>query len=180
MTLLVLGTDCAIARALQSSAPIASMSAAEDAVSDRRPDEIAIIALPAPAGPIGALSPEAFAALTADTVTFAIAMSRRATQLGHPVRIAIVCSADAVYPDHLDGARSIVGAGLAMLAEVAAALPNITINTIAVADDVPAKEVAAMTRFVLSGQAPSLNGTTIRLDGGRDAVLVAETRAEGD
>lgn len=180
MTLLVLGTDCAIARALQSSAPIASLSAAEDAMSDQRPDEIAIIALPAPAGPIGALSPEAFAALTADTVTFAIAMSKRATQLEHPVRIAIVCPADAVYPDHLDGARSIVGAGLTMLAEVAAALPNITINTIAVADDVSAEEVAALTRFVLSGQTPSLNGTTIRLDGGRDAVLVAETRAEGD
>jgi hypothetical protein len=67
-----------------------------------------------------------------------------------------------------------------MLAEVAAALPTITINTIAVADDVPVEEVAALTRFVLAGQAPSLNGTTIRLDGGRDAVLVAETRAEGD
>ena len=73
-----------------------------------------------------------------------------------------------------------IGAGLTMLVEVAAAMSTVTINAIAVADDVPAEEVAAMTRFVLSGQTPSLTGTTIRLDGGRDAVLAAETRAEGD
>ncbi|MGI9187396.1 MAG: hypothetical protein ACR2J9_07770, partial [Gaiellales bacterium] len=70
-------------------------------------------------------------------------------------------------------------AGLTMLAEVSAQLPTVTINAIAVADDVPAEEVAALTRFVLSGQTPSLNGTTMRLDGGHDAVLAAETRAEG-
>jgi hypothetical protein len=73
-----------------------------------------------------------------------------------------------------------VAAGLTMLTEVAADLPTLTINTIAVADDVPAAEVAALARHILSGVTPSLNGATIRLDGGRDAVLAAETRAEGD
>jgi hypothetical protein len=180
MTLLTVGTDCAIARALDDAAPLAQLEAATTTILAERPDQIAIVALPAPAGPIGAMATDRFAALTETTVTLAIGTAKVAAQLEHPVHIAIVCPADAIHPDHLDGARSVIGAGLAMLVEVAAALPTITINAIAVADDVPAEEVAAMTRFVLSGQTPSLNGTTIRLDGGRDAVLAAETRAEGD
>jgi hypothetical protein len=180
MTMLVLGTDGAIARALRDATPVNRSTEAEQAIVTERPEQIAIVALPASVGPVGELTPAQFAELTTDTVTLAIEATKAASQLEHPVRIAIVCPADAVYPNHLDGARSVVGAGLTMLAEVAAALPTITINTIAVADDVPAEEVEAMTRFVLSGQTPSLNGTTIRLDGGRDAVLTAETRAEGD
>ena len=180
MTLLVVGTDCAVSRALHDAAPVDRLDAATAAVLAEQPDQIAIVALLSPAGPIGALAPAAFGALVDATVTFAMMVTKVSAQLGAPVRIAIVCPADAMHPDHLDGARSVVGAGLTMLAEVAAALPTITINTIAVADDVPAEEVAAFARFVLSGQTPSLNGTTIRLDGGRDAVLAAETRAEGD
>jgi hypothetical protein len=177
---LVLGTDCAVARALADAAPAADPAVAVAAVADRRPARIAIIALPASVGPIGALPTETLAELVDATVTLALGVTREAAGLGSPVRIAIVCPADAVHPDHLDGARSVIGAGLTMLVEVAAALPTITINAIAVADDVPAEEVAALTRFVLSGETPSLNGTTIRLDGGRDAVLAAQTRAEGD
>ena len=180
MTLLTVGNDCAIARALDDVAPIGQLEAATSAILAQRPDQIAIVAVPAPAGPIGAMTTDEFAKLTETTVTLAIGAAKAAAQLEQPVRITIVCPADAVHADHLDGARSVIGAGLTMLVEVAAALPTITINAIAVADDVPAEEVAAMTRFVLSGQAPSLNGTTIRLDGGRDAVLAAETRVEGD
>ena len=180
MTLLTVGTDGAITRALNDAAPLGHVDAATTAILAERPDQIAIIGLSAPAGPIGAMTTDSFAALTGTTVTLAIGATKAAAQLEHPVRIAIVCPADAIHPDHLDGARSVIGAGLTMLVEVAAAMSTVTINAIAVADDVPAEEVAAMTRFVLSGQTPSLNGTTIRLDGGRDAVLAAETRAEGD
>jgi hypothetical protein len=180
MTQLVVGTDGPVARALHAAEPIALADAASTAITERRPSELAIVALPPPAGTIGAISTHDFATLTESTVTLAMAATRAAAQLAAPVRVVILCPADAVHPDHLDGARSVIGAGLTMLAEVAADLPTITINTIAVADDVPAEEVAALTRFVLSGQTPSLNGTTIRLDGGRDAVLAAETRAEGD
>jgi len=66
----------------------------------------------------------------------------------------------------------------AAVAEVAAATPGLAANVIAVADDVPPEEVAEAVRFALAQ--PSLNGATIRLDGGRDAALAAETRAEGD
>ena len=180
MTLLVVGTDCAVSRALHDAEPVARLDAAASAIRAQRPDAIALIALPAGAGPIGELSTDALAGLVHDTVTFALGVARLAAQGETPVRIVIVCPADAIHPDHLDGARSVVGAGLTMLVEVSAALPGITINAIAVADDVPAEEVAALSQFVLSGQTPSLNGTTIRLDGGRDAVLTAETRAEGD
>lgn len=180
MTRLVLGTDCTVSRALLDAEPVARLDAATSALLEQRPDEIALIALPASPGPIGELPTDALAELAHDTVTLALGVARLAAQGETPVRIAVVCPADAVHPDHLDGARSVVGAGLTMLVEVAAALPTITINAIAVADDVPADEVAALTRFVLSGQTPSLNGTIIRLDGGRDAVLAAETRAEGD
>ena len=180
MTLLVVGTDGAVARALQNAEPVATAEAAAAAIVAQQPDQIAMIALPSPVGAIGALSTDDFAALVDTTVTLALIVAKSAAQLAQPVRLVIVCPADAIHPDHLDGARSVIGAGLTMLVEVAAALPTITINAIAVADDVSAEEVTAMTRFVLSGQTPSLNGTTIRLDGGRDAVLAAETRAEGD
>lgn len=180
MNLLVVGTDCAVARSLAASAPVAVLATAVSAVRERRPDAIAIVALPAPVGPIGALAPTAFAELAGATVTLAVAVAQAAAQSEQPVRIVIVCPADGILPDHLDGARSVVAAGLTMLTEVAAALPILTINTLAVADDVPAAEVAAFAHHLLSGVTPSLNGATIRLDGGRDAVLAAETRAEGD
>lgn len=178
--MLVLGTTGAIARALAEDAPVADPTLAVAAVAGHRPDRIAVIALPESVGSIGALPTGTFAELVDSTVALGLGVTREAARLGTPVRIVIVCPAGALHPDHLDGARSVLGAGLTMLVEVAAALPTITINAIAVADDVPADEVAALTRFVLSGATPSLNGTTIRLDGGRDAVLAAETRAEGD
>lgn len=180
MTLLVVGTDGAVARALRDDAPPATAADAAAAVERERPSQLAIIALPASAGPVGALADDAFAALIDATVTCALAAATAAARLGLPMRIAIVTSSDGVLPDHLDGARSVAAAGLAMLAEVAAAADGLTANAIAVADDVPVAEVAAVVRFALSDEAPSLNGATIRLDGGRDAVLAAETRTEGD
>ncbi|MGI9117285.1 MAG: hypothetical protein ACR2JV_06585 [Gaiellales bacterium] len=174
MSLLVVGHDGPVARALHDGAP-----AGPDAVAETLPEALAIVALPASAGSIGALDTSAFAELADATVTMAIAAATQAAALGTPVRIALLCPADGLHPDHLDGARSVVAAGLTMLTEVAAALPGITMNTIAVADDVPAAEVAEVARLALSGVATSLNGATIRLDGGRDAVLAAETRAEG-
>ena len=135
---------------------------------------------PAVPNPCLGLSSRDFAELAAGTVTLAVMIAQQAALLAQPVRIVLICPADGVLPDHLDGARSVVAAGLTMLTEVAADLPTLTINTIAVADDIPAAEVAALARHILSGVTPSLNGATIRLDGGRDAVLAAETRAEGD
>ena len=180
MTFLVVGIDCPVARALHDSEPVARLGAAAGAILEQRPDQIAIVALAAPIGPVGAAAPAALAELAGRTITLAVVVAKLAAQLEQPVRIAILSPADGVIPDHHDGARSVVAAGLTMLTEVASALPLITINTIAVADDVPPQEVAALTRFVLSGATPSLNGATIRLDGGRDAVLAFETRAEGD
>ena len=180
MSLLVIGTDGAVAQTLGSAAPLSGVDEAVLAVQELRPDAVAVVALPASAGPIGALAPAAFAELAAGTVTLAVMIAQQAALLAQPVRIVLICPADGVLPDHLDGARSVVAAGLTMLTEVAADLPTLTINTIAVADDVPAAEVAVLARHILSGVTPSLNGATIRLDGGRDAVLATETRAEGD
>ena len=180
MSLLVVGTDGPVAQALGSAAPLSGVGEAVLAVQEQRPDAVAVVALPASAGPIGALAPPDFAELAAGTVTLAVMIAQQAALLAQPVRIVLICPADGVLPDHLDGARSVVASGLTMLTEVAADLPTLTINTIAVADDVPAAEVAALARHILSGVTPSLNGATIRLDGGRDAVLAAETRAEGD
>ena len=131
------------------------------------PDGLVIVALPPSAGPIGAMATDAFADLIAGTLTPAIAALRDA-----PGRAVIVCPACAGLPDHRDGARSVVAAGLAMLGEVAPA------NVVAVADDVPVDDIAAAVRFALS--TPSLVGAMIRLDGGRDAALAVETRSEGD
>ena len=131
------------------------------------PDGLVIVALPPSAGPIGAMPTDTLADLIAGTLTLAIEALRE--ERG---RAVIVCPASAVVPDHRDGARSVVAAGLAMLGEVAPA------NVVAVADDVPIDEIAAAVRFALS--TPSLVGAMIRLDGGRDAALAVETRSEGD
>ena len=131
------------------------------------PDGLVIVALPPPAGPVGALATDDLAALIDAVLTPAYAALRE-----HTGPAVIVCPAGSVLPDHRDGARSVVGAGLAMLGEVALA------NVVAVADDVPVDEIAATVRLALS--TPSMRGATIRLDGGRDAVLAAETRSEGD
>lgn len=162
----VIGTDGPVARALREQPPAGARA------------ELVVVALPAPAGPVGALPSGDLAALVDATLTPAITALRAAAGDGAPTRVAIVCPAGAVLPDHRDGARSVVAAGLAMLAEVAAATPGLAANVIAVADDVPPDEVAEAVRFALAQ--PSLNGATIRLDGGRDAALAAETRAEGD
>jgi hypothetical protein len=178
MSLLVVGTDGPVARALEDVPPPATPSAIADAVAAGAPSELAVVTLPAPAGPVGALGPDAFADLLEQALTPAFTALALVARSGRPVRVAVVCPAGAVLPDHLDGARSVVGAGLAMLAEVASASPGLTANVVAVADDAPAEEVAQAVRFALAQ--PGLNGATIRLDGGRDAVLAAETRAEGD
>ena len=53
MTLLTVGTDGAITRALNDAAPLGHVDAATTAILAERPDQIAIIGLSAPAGPIG-------------------------------------------------------------------------------------------------------------------------------
>ena len=65
-----------------------------------------------------------------------------------------------------------------MLMEVASTLPGINVNAILVADGAAPAEVATVANLVLGDTAESINGTTIRMDGGRDAVLAAETRTE--
>jgi hypothetical protein len=162
----VIGTEGPVAWALRDGTP-----------ADATP-QIVIVALPEPVGPVGALPTAALAALIDATLTPALAALRAAAADGGPVRAAIVCPAGAVLPDHRDGARSVAAAGLAMLAEVAAATPGLAANVVAVADAVPVAEVAAAVELALAQ--PSMNGATIRLDGGRDAALAAETRAEGD
>lgn len=166
MSRTVVGTDGPVAEALRAGAPAGATP------------QLVIVALPETIGPVGALATEALAALVDATLTPALAALRAAAADGGLTRVAIVCPAGAILPDHLDGARSVMGAGLAMLAEVAAATPGLAANVVAVADDVPAAEVAEAVEFALAR--PSLNGATIRLDGGRDAALAAETRAEGD
>ena len=166
MSRTVIGTEGPVTRALRDAAP-----------AEASP-ELVIVALPEPVGPVGALATDALAALVDATLTPALAALRAAAAEGGPVRVAIVCPAGAVLPDHRDGARSVVGAGFAMLAEVAAATPGLAANVVAAADDVSPAEVAAAVEFALAQ--PSLDGATIRLDGGRDAALAAETRAEGD
>lgn len=137
---------------------------------------LVILALPASAGPLGALTTDGLSEL----VDAALTPAFRALREHAAGRVAVVCPACAILPDHRDGARSVVGAGVAMLAELASARPGTTVNVIAVADNVPQSEVVATVRFALSDAAPSLNGAIIRLDGGRDAALTADTRAEGD
>lgn len=178
MSLLVVGADGPVARALLDATPAASRADAVAAIEAAGPGDLAIVALPDPAGPVGSLAGDALADLLERTLTPAVAAAAAAARSGVPRRIAIVCPAGAVIPDHADGARSVLGAGLAMLAEICAATPGLAANVIAVADHVPAAEVADAVRFALAQ--PSLNGATIRLDGGRDAALAAETRAEGD
>lgn len=180
MSLLVVGTDGPLARALADAAPAGRAGDIAAAIARERPTQLAIVALPAAAGALGALPTEALAALIDGALAPAFAAVRAAAATGAPMRVAIACPATGVLPDHRDGARSVIAAGLAMLGEVAAASPALAVNVIAVADDVPVDEAAAAVRFALSDEAPSLNGATIRLDGGRDAVLAAETRSEGD
>ena len=178
MSLLVVGTDGPVARALRDAEPPADPGGVLAAIGDTRPSELVIVALPAPAGPVGAMPTDALADLVGRMLTPAFTAAAALADGGEPVRIAIVCPAGGVLPDHADGARSVAAAGLAMLTEICAATPGLTANAIAVADDVPAAETAEAVRFALAQ--PSLNGATIRLDGGRDAALAAETRAEGD
>ena len=180
MSLLVVGTDGPLARALVDAVPPARPDDVVAALARAQPTQLAVIALPAPAGALGAVATDALAELIEQTLHPAFAALRAAAAADAPLRIALVCPAAGVLPDHRDGARSVVAAGLAMLGEVAAAAPALAVNVIAVGDDVPVAETAAAVRFALSDQAPSLNGATIRLDGGRDAVLAAETRSEGD
>lgn len=180
MSLLVVGTDGPLARALVDAVPPVRPDDVVAALARERPTQLAIIGLPAPAGALGAIATETLADLIEQMLHPAFAALRAAAAADAPLRIALVCPAAGVLPDHRDGARSVVAAGLAMVGEVAAAAPALAVNVIAIADDVPADEAAATVRFALSDQAPSLNGATIRLDGGRDAVLAAETRSEGD
>lgn len=178
MSLLLIGTDGPVARALGDAPPASSPEAIAEAMAADPPSELVVLALPEPAGPVGALGPESFAALLEQALTPAFGAVALLARTGRPARIAVVCPAGGVLPDHEDGARAVLGAGLAMLAEVASAAPGLTANVVAVADDARAQDVAQAVRFTLAQ--PGLNGATIRLDGGRDAVLAAETRAEGD
>ncbi|MGI9186712.1 MAG: hypothetical protein ACR2J9_04205, partial [Gaiellales bacterium] len=111
MTLLVVGTDCAVARALHDARPVDQVAGAMNELRAHRPDQIALVALPPSVGPIGALAPAAFAELAHDTLTLSLSVVQAAAQLEGPVRIALICPADAIHPDHLDGARSVIGAG---------------------------------------------------------------------
>ncbi len=140
------------------------------------PAGLVVVALPPTAGPVGALPTEELAHLIDVMLLPAFGALREAAD--DHLRTVVVCPASACVPDHRDGARSVVGAGVAMLA--AAASASHTVNVVAAADDTPIEEVAATVRFLLSDVAPSLNGAIIRMDGGRDAVLSADTRAEGD
>lgn len=178
MTRLVIGPDGPLARALHDAEPAERMGAAVTAILAQRPDELAIIATAGPHAPVGATTTEELAEAVGRGVGVALVAVKIAGQLGQPVRIALIAPAAAVLPDHADGVRSVVGAGIAMLAELAAATPDLTASTIAVADDVAPAEVARVAELVLDGSTPALNGATIRLDGGRDAVLAAATRAE--
>lgn len=65
-----------------------------------------------------------------------------------------------------------------MLMEVASTLPGIAVNAILVTDETEPTEVATVADLMLGTSAESINGTTIRMDGGRDAVLAAETRTQ--
>ena len=150
---------------------VVGADAALHAALEDGPDGLVVVALPQPAGPVGAMATDDLAAL----VDAALLPAFRALREERD-RAVIVCPASAVLPDHRDGARSVVAAGLAMLGEVASAAAPV--NVVAVADDVPAADIAAAVRFALT--TPSLNGATIRLDGGRDAVLAAVTRSEED
>ena len=53
MSLLVIGADGAVTRALGSAAPLAGVDEAARAIQEQRPEAVAVVALPAPAGPAG-------------------------------------------------------------------------------------------------------------------------------
>ncbi len=178
MTRLVVGPTGALARALGAVAPPERMGQAVAAILEQQPTELAIIGTGGGPAPLGATPTDDLSAALDRTVGLALVAVKVAGQLEHPVRIALIAPAAALMPDHADGVRSVAGAGLAMLGEIAAATPGMAASTVAVADGVPPEEVAAVVDLVLGGTAPALNGATIRLDGGRDAVLAAATRAE--
>lgn len=146
------------------------------AVTGCTAEAFVIIAMPVTQGTAGGIDTDALARIVEQGVTLPAVAIRSISERGRSARVAVICPACALLPDHLDGARSVVAAGLAMLVEIATTLPGVKINLIAVADNVPAAEVARVVETVLDGDTPSLNGATIRLDGGRDAVLAAETR----
>lgn len=178
MTRVVVGPDGPIARALLDAPPLERMGAAASAILEQRPDELAIVVTGGRAAPVGTLTTEELGEVLGRTVGLGLVAVKIAGQLDQPVRVAMVAPACALRPDHRDGLRSVAGAGIAMLTELAAAAPGLTACMIAVADDVPAGEIAVVADLVLGGRAPALNGAMIRLDRGRDAVLAAVTRAE--
>ena len=178
MSRLVVGADEELARALGGDDPRVALADAAGIVADHGPTELVVVALPPSGRTVGTLATEVLADLLDDTVSAAFAVARAAASGAGPRRIVIVGPACGAMADHRDGVRSVAGAGLAMLVEIASATDGLTANLVAIADDVPASAVADAVDFALAQAA--LNGATIRLDGGRDAVLAADTRAEGD
>ena len=181
MTRLVIGTHGAVSQALAEGARFASSPArttVREIVRRDRPTELAIVALPPSLGPLGAVETTELDRLLGETLTAASAAIQTLTELDNSARVVIVCPTGGLLPDHCDGVRSMVSAGLVMLMEVASTLPGINVNAILVADGAAPAEVATVANLVLGDTAESINGTTIRMDGGHDAVLAAETRTK--
>lgn len=181
MTRLVIGTHGAVAQALAGGARVASSPArttVREIVRRDRPTELAIVALPPTLGPLGAIETSELERLLGETLTAAAAAIQTLSELELSTRVVIVCPTGGLIPDHRDGVRSLIAAGLVMLMEVASTLPGIAVNAILVTDETEPTEVATVADLMLGTSAESINGTTIRMDGGRDAVLAAETRTE--
>ena len=181
MTRLVIGTHGTVAQALAEGARFASSPArttVREIVRRDRPTELAIVALPPSLGPLGTVETSELERLLGETLTAASAAIQTLTELDHSTRVVIVCPTGGLLPDHCDGVRSTIAAGLVMLMEVASTLPGISVNALLVADAIPPAEVATVANLLLGISAESINGTTIRMDGGHDAVLAAETRTE--
>lgn len=181
MTRLVIGTHGAVAQALADGGRFASSPArttVREIVRRDRPTELAIVALPPSLGSLGEVATSELERLLGETLTAAAAAIQTVSELGLSTRVVIVCPTGGLIPDHRDGVRSLLAAGLVMLMEVASTLPGICINAILVADETAPLEIAAVANLMLGTSAESINGTTIRMDGGHDAVLAAETRTE--
>jgi hypothetical protein len=175
VTRLVIGTHGGVAQALASGARFASSPArttVREIVRRDRPTELAIVALPAPCGPLGAAVTSDLERLLHETVSTAAAALQMLSELDLSTRVVIVCPTGGLLPNHCDGVRSMLAAGLVMLMEVASSLPGISVNAILVADEVSPAEVATVANLLLGNGAVSVNGTSIRIDGGRDALLV--------
>ncbi|MSO47213.1 MAG: hypothetical protein EXQ67_03895 [Thermoleophilia bacterium] len=181
MTRLVIGTHGAVAQSLADGARFASSPArttVREIVRRDRPTELAIVALPPSCGSLGAVETNELERLLGETLTAAAAAIQTLSELDLSTRVVIVCPTGGLIPDHRDGVRSLVSAGLVMLMEVASTLPSISVNAILVADAIAPSEVAIVANLMLGTSAESINGATIRMDGGQDAVLAAETRTE--